>query len=455
MFSKAQTRYSATKRELLAVVNFTRHFRHYLLGRQFKIVTNHSALQWLHIFKDPDALTARWLEKLAAFNYEVFHRPSKSIGHADGLSRIPPVYNSYTKTSAHDQTEPEWPNRSPETTLLEKKGNNLDSNESTAQCVSADFKMAAGVAREIKQQFPMRKPTSNSVRQKALWPHNIEKPQRFVYHMIAKQRYFHKPTHKALRASLLAFKSHAETNNVTRISMPRIRCGLDQLDWQKIRDMIQDVFHGSTVQVTALTLPAAPEPHDVEVGLTPETPDSAEKIHVDEFPSVLQIAQQNDEALNLVYQWVHSGNPPSAKDFQGSLRVVWQLANQLKSLEIKDGILCRRFELPKTGDHFFQQIIPQNMVHELLSSIHSCPTGGHLGVFKTTEKVRQRFYWLNFKDDIKTFISSCEQCQKRVNPPKSHISILFLNGPPVTPFIIFESTSWVPYHSLTVISTYC
>ena len=57
-FSKAQTRYSATKRDLLAVVNFTRHFRHYLLGRQFKVVTDHSALQWLHNFKDPDALTA-------------------------------------------------------------------------------------------------------------------------------------------------------------------------------------------------------------------------------------------------------------------------------------------------------------------------------------------------------------------------------------------------------------
>ena len=70
-FSRAQTRYSATKRERLAVFNFTRHFRHYLLGRQFKIVTDHSALQWLHKFKDPDALTARWLEKLAAFNYEL------------------------------------------------------------------------------------------------------------------------------------------------------------------------------------------------------------------------------------------------------------------------------------------------------------------------------------------------------------------------------------------------
>ena len=58
-FAKSQTNYSATKRELLAIVTFTRHFKHYLLGRKFKIVTDHRALQGSHNFKDPDGLTAR------------------------------------------------------------------------------------------------------------------------------------------------------------------------------------------------------------------------------------------------------------------------------------------------------------------------------------------------------------------------------------------------------------
>ena len=71
--SKSQTKYSATRRELLALVTFTRHFRHYLLGQKFTKATDHSALQWLHSFKDPDGITARWLEKLAPFDYEVGH----------------------------------------------------------------------------------------------------------------------------------------------------------------------------------------------------------------------------------------------------------------------------------------------------------------------------------------------------------------------------------------------
>ena len=124
-FSKAQSQYSTTKRELLAIVNFTRHFKHYLLGRKFQIVTDHRALQWLHNFKDPDGLTARWLEKLAAFEYEIVHRSGKSIGHADSMSRIPsqdatmdhanvPTRGAEAKhpTQNNDEaSDTEWPNR--------------------------------------------------------------------------------------------------------------------------------------------------------------------------------------------------------------------------------------------------------------------------------------------------------------------------------------------------------
>ena len=55
----------------------------------FHIVSDHRALQWLYKFKKPDGLTARWLEKLAAFEIENDHCNGKSIGHADFMSKIP------------------------------------------------------------------------------------------------------------------------------------------------------------------------------------------------------------------------------------------------------------------------------------------------------------------------------------------------------------------------------
>ena len=67
-FSKSQTNYSATKRELLAIVTFIQHFKHYFLGKKFKTVTDRRSLQWLQNFEYPDGLTAGWLKNLAAID---------------------------------------------------------------------------------------------------------------------------------------------------------------------------------------------------------------------------------------------------------------------------------------------------------------------------------------------------------------------------------------------------
>ena len=87
-FNKAQSCYSTTKREILAIVNYIRYFKHYLLGRRFKIITDHRALQWFHNFKNPDALTPRWHEKLGAFVYEIEYRSGKCTGLADCMLRF-------------------------------------------------------------------------------------------------------------------------------------------------------------------------------------------------------------------------------------------------------------------------------------------------------------------------------------------------------------------------------
>ena len=88
--NKSQKNYSATRRELFAVVHFTYHFKFYLLGRKFSIVTDHIALVWLYSFKDPEGMVARWLEKLGQFDFEIKHKAGRSIPHADCLSRVLP-----------------------------------------------------------------------------------------------------------------------------------------------------------------------------------------------------------------------------------------------------------------------------------------------------------------------------------------------------------------------------
>ena len=88
LLSKEERNYCVTRRELLAVVVFTNKFRSYLLGKPFRLRTDHGSLLWLHNFKEPEGQLARWIEKLQAFDYEILHRPGNRHSNADSLSRI-------------------------------------------------------------------------------------------------------------------------------------------------------------------------------------------------------------------------------------------------------------------------------------------------------------------------------------------------------------------------------
>lgn len=85
----AQRQYCTTKRELLAVVTFMKHFKHYLFGQKFIIRTDHAPLIWLRNFKEPEGLIARWISIIETFNYEIHFRPGRRHQNADCLSRKP------------------------------------------------------------------------------------------------------------------------------------------------------------------------------------------------------------------------------------------------------------------------------------------------------------------------------------------------------------------------------
>ena len=96
--SPEQKRYCATRKELLAVVRFTRHFRHYIPGRQFDIRTDDSSLQWMMNFRNLNGQLAKWLEKLSQYKMTIYNRLGTKSVNVDSLPRIPdlnpcPFYN--------------------------------------------------------------------------------------------------------------------------------------------------------------------------------------------------------------------------------------------------------------------------------------------------------------------------------------------------------------------------
>ncbi|KAB5546331.1 hypothetical protein PHYPO_G00070800 [Pangasianodon hypophthalmus] len=127
------------------------------------------------------------------------------------------------------------------------------STHSLAHCISMDCKMGAGIAVTFKKEFggveellaQQKQPGECAV---------LKRGDRFVYYLITKEKYNQKPTYETLRQSLEAMKAHCLENEVTKLSIPRIGCGLDRLAWDKVSVIIEDVFQHTDVDITVYSL---------------------------------------------------------------------------------------------------------------------------------------------------------------------------------------------------------
>ena len=86
---KREVNYCITRKELLAIVYSLKYFKQYLMGRHFKIRTDHAPLTWLRRTPDPIGQQGRWLEIMEEYDFQVQHRPGVKHGNADAISRRP------------------------------------------------------------------------------------------------------------------------------------------------------------------------------------------------------------------------------------------------------------------------------------------------------------------------------------------------------------------------------
>jgi hypothetical protein len=89
--NQAEQNYSTIEKELTAIVWACKHFRPYLLGRTFTIVTDHKPLTWMFSVKDPSSRLLRWRLLLEEYDYTVEYKAGKRNVNADALSRNPVV----------------------------------------------------------------------------------------------------------------------------------------------------------------------------------------------------------------------------------------------------------------------------------------------------------------------------------------------------------------------------
>ena len=87
--NKHERNYSSFDGEMLALVYALRTFRHYLMGREFKVISDHRPLRYLMQHKQLNAKHQRWRAIVQDYSFTVEHRAGKLHNNADVLSRWP------------------------------------------------------------------------------------------------------------------------------------------------------------------------------------------------------------------------------------------------------------------------------------------------------------------------------------------------------------------------------
>ena len=87
--NEVERNYPIYDKELLAVIRALEEWRHYLEGamHRFEILTDHKNLEYFQTARKLNRRQARWSLFLSRFDFALKHRPGKSSGKPDALSR--------------------------------------------------------------------------------------------------------------------------------------------------------------------------------------------------------------------------------------------------------------------------------------------------------------------------------------------------------------------------------
>jgi len=86
--TSAERNYSVIQCKCLAIIFALKQYSHYLLGKPFKLYTDHAPLQWLSKQK-MEGMLCCWALAMQEFSFKIVYRKGSANANADALSRLP------------------------------------------------------------------------------------------------------------------------------------------------------------------------------------------------------------------------------------------------------------------------------------------------------------------------------------------------------------------------------
>ena len=128
----------------------------------------------------------------------------------------------------------------------------VDSEYHLAHCISADFAMGKGIAVEFDKKFNLKSKLKKShPNYLIIWTQiggDCIKEDK-VFNLITKGRFYEKPTLNNLKNSLKKMKSICLEENILKVAMPKIGCGLDRLNWKDVKQLLFETFQDTDIEI--------------------------------------------------------------------------------------------------------------------------------------------------------------------------------------------------------------
>lgn len=115
-----------------------------------------------------------------------------------------------------------------------------------AHCISSDFALGAGIAVQFDKRYNMRERLKNG--NCTCHIGNVILVDN-VFNLITKKYCYLKPTYHSLEQAIITMKNIMYEMGVTKLAIPKIGCGLDRLEWKKVREILISNFMDTDVEI--------------------------------------------------------------------------------------------------------------------------------------------------------------------------------------------------------------
>ena len=412
--------YEVYEKEALAIVHsVTKAFRSYVYGRKITIYTDHQALVW---FKNANLNTRvqKWRFILSEYDYEIKYKPGKSNSNADALSRNPVEkvnINVITRAQKNSKVLKEKPRI--DSTILKEK---IKETSNTPNKLKAsrypkrnlmkqpdyyesdlDYDSVEGVPNAVVTQLPHSPkslPSLDSQSPKSLSDlQSIKSKISDVVSLNDKSSFsdstISKKSIKTLDRIII------ETKDLFQYRTDNLICFMSK--------NLEPCDEGAKLLLNNKIIKSDLEININEVSVIKHK--DKFKIYIlcikNEVESISKTQENILNSLLILKDLLINNNQTTFSVAKSDYidNVNWQEFVNLLDTVFRDSNIKILVCIGKL------RYVPYDERDNIFYELHKSPIGGHRGVSKTFNRIRQIYYWENLKDDIQRRIQQCLECQ--------------------------------------------